>query len=255
MTAPDREPRRRAALGIGLSLALHAAALAAVVAGHTGRAPQPAARLAEIAVDIVAPPAPAEAPEIPAAEASPADAPPAETAVAETAVAEAPPPAEPAPYSAPEAAPEAFPETASAEPPPVAPPARKPKPAAPPAAARPMAAAPAPPAPPSSAPSGPPTAPVPAGPTIAAALLDSPQPPYPAAARRRGQQGRVVLSVRVSPSGAPEAVVLVSSSGVEALDAAARDAVRGWRFRPALANGVAVAATVEVPVRFRLDEE
>lgn len=253
MTPPvrEREPRRGGAvLGIVASLALHAAALAAVIAGSGDRAPQAPGNVVEIAVDVVAPPAPA-----PATAEAPAPEAPAPAAQAAEASAGPPPLAEPAPI--PEPAPDAAP--AVIEPAPVTPPARKPKPAQAQAAAasppRPSATAPAASsAAPGPAPAATPAA-VPMGPTLAAAPLNSPQPHYPATARRRGQQGRVVLSVRVSPAGTPEAVVLVASSGVEALDEAARDAVRGWRFRPALDKGVAVAATVEVPVRFRLEED
>lgn len=259
MTAPsdDSEPRRAATIpAVVASLALHAAALAAVIAGTSERAPHPPGRLPDIAVDIVAPPAPDTVETVATVVTieRPTGEPPAgEPPVAAVQNAEAPP-EPPAPVASP---PEAS-DTSDAAPPvpipavrPPAPaPSRKPKPAPPQAAStpasRPLGAAPEP--------AGPAAVP-PTGPTVAAVPLESPQPPYPAAARRRGQQGRVVLSVRVSPAGAPEAVVLVSSSGVEALDDAARDAVRGWRFRPALDKGTAVAATVEVPVRFRLEED
>ncbi|HYD69399.1 energy transducer TonB [Azospirillum sp.] len=274
MTAPERsrQPGRRGAIiGVAASLALHAAALAAVIAGSGDRAPQAPGRVAAIAVDIVAPPMPpAPAPDIaeaPAPESPTPESPEPESPAPPERIAEAPDAPAPLPEPAPatDAAPVAPTpaEPMAAEPPPAAPPARKPKPAQAHAAAAlsPRSAAPAAPAAASGTPGtpGPATAtpPVsgPAGPTVAAAPLDSPQPSYPAAARRRGQQGRVVLSVRVSPSGSPEAVVLVASSGVDALDEAARDAVRTWRFRPALDRGVAVAATVEVPVRFRLEED
>lgn len=45
---------------------------------------------------------------------------------------------------------------------------------------------------------------------------------------------------------------VLSSSGVSALDRAASKAVYRWRFQPAHRSGRAVAATVEVPVVFRL---
>jgi len=270
VTAPERSRRPGrggAVIGVAASLALHAAALAAVLAGSGDRTPQAPGRIAAIAVDIVAPPVPptpAPAPDI--AEAPAPESPTPESPAPPERIAEAPD--APAPLPEPAPAPDAAPvapapaEPMAAEPPPVAPPARKPKPAQAHAAAlSSRSAAPAAPAAASGTPGTPgpatatPSASGPAGPTVAAAPLDSPQPRYPAAARRRGQQGRVVLSVRVSPSGSPEAVVLVASSGVDALDEAARDAVRGWRFRPALDRGVAVAATVEVPVRFRLEED
>jgi periplasmic protein TonB len=87
----------------------------------------------------------------------------------------------------------------------------------------------------------------------AAPQADNPAPAYPFAARRRGQEGRVVLSVEVLPSGDAGAISVARSSGVASLDRAATDAVRRWRFRPARRDGRPVRATVRVPVRFALE--
>ena len=84
------------------------------------------------------------------------------------------------------------------------------------------------------------------------ALLHAPAPAYPAAAREDGQEGQVVLRVRVSARGAPDEVVLARSSGFRLLDAAAIAAVREWRFIPARHDGREVDSWMEVPVRFRL---
>lgn len=86
----------------------------------------------------------------------------------------------------------------------------------------------------------------------AAPRADNPAPRYPYAARRRGQEGRVLLRVEVLPSGEAGQVEVMASSGVVSLDRAAADAVRRWRFRPAQRGGVPVRATVQVPVRFAL---
>jgi protein TonB len=77
-------------------------------------------------------------------------------------------------------------------------------------------------------------------------------PIYPALARSRGQQGRVLLRVAVSAAGAPSSVAVVSSSGHPLLDRAALDAVRHWRFVPAERDGHPVAAVADVPIVFRL---
>jgi len=83
--------------------------------------------------------------------------------------------------------------------------------------------------------------------------MESDRPPtYPENARRRGQQGRVVLQVNVSPEGLPVAVTVAQSSGVPSLDAAALSAVQRWRFVPATRGGAPIAATAEVPIQFRL---
>jgi protein TonB len=89
-------------------------------------------------------------------------------------------------------------------------------------------------------------------PSFGAAYLDNPPPVYPLSARRLGQSGLVVLQVRVSEAGKPVEVRVTKSAGVEALDRAALDAVRGWSFVPARQGETPVAAWVEVPIRFRL---
>jgi protein TonB len=78
-------------------------------------------------------------------------------------------------------------------------------------------------------------------------------PAYPEIARRRGEQGNVMLRVNVSADGAPLAVDLAATSGYPSLDAAAQSAVRQWRFVPATQGGISIAAVAEIPVRFRLD--
>jgi len=122
------------------------------------------------------------------------------------------------------------------------------------AAAPPAGAPPAPPGAPVAAAAPPSATAVPAvtPPSAGAAYLDNPAPAYPVSARRRGQSGLVVLQVKVSEAGKVLDVRVTQSAGAEALDRAALDAVRGWTFVPARRGDVPVAATVEVPIRFRL---
>lgn len=80
--------------------------------------------------------------------------------------------------------------------------------------------------------------------------VSSPPPRYPRAALRRGESGEVLLRVQVGPDGAATAIELVRSSGSRALDRAATDAVRQWRFRPARRAGRPVAGVVQVPIAF-----
>lgn len=86
-----------------------------------------------------------------------------------------------------------------------------------------------------------------------AAYLNNPPPVYPAAARRRGDQGRVQLRVLVSKSGLAERVNLHQSSGSAALDQAAREAVERWRFVPARRGHETLSDWVIVPVVFSLN--
>jgi protein TonB len=92
-----------------------------------------------------------------------------------------------------------------------------------------------------------------AAPQFSAAYLENPPPQYPPAARRRGLQGTVRVNVLVGADGRPREIGLSVSSGVGDLDDAALGAVQMWSFIPARRGGKAVAAWVEVPVRFRLD--
>lgn len=87
-----------------------------------------------------------------------------------------------------------------------------------------------------------------------AGMADNRPPIYPESARRRQQQGRVIVRVAVSADGAPVNASVAQSSGYSLLDEAAVAAVRQWRFIPASQGGKPTAATAEVPVSFRLQE-
>ncbi|MDC7699021.1 energy transducer TonB [Vogesella indigofera] len=82
----------------------------------------------------------------------------------------------------------------------------------------------------------------------------SPKPAYPALSRELGEEGVVLLRISVSAGGQFEQVQLLRSSGFIRLDRAARDGVRSWRFDAAWQGGQPVADSIDIPVRFRLDE-
>ena len=86
-----------------------------------------------------------------------------------------------------------------------------------------------------------------------AAYLRSPAPGYPLASRRAGEQGTVMLRVRVSPDGFATRVAVERSSGSQHLDAAALEAVKAWRFTPARRGAEAVESWMLVPIVFRLE--
>ena len=94
----------------------------------------------------------------------------------------------------------------------------------------------------------------PTPPRFDADYLDNPKPPYPAISRRMGEQGRVVLRVRVDAQGLPIDVQLHASSGSERLDASALQTVRRWKFVPARLGNEPVAASVLVPIAFTLKD-
>lgn len=79
-----------------------------------------------------------------------------------------------------------------------------------------------------------------------------PTPVYPRLSERRGEQGRVMLRVLISPQGRVADVTVQRSSGYARLDEAAVQAMRQARFRPYTENGVAYPARVDIPFDFVL---
>jgi protein TonB len=75
---------------------------------------------------------------------------------------------------------------------------------------------------------------------------------YPSRAIELGHQGEALVRVRLEASGEAAEILLWRGTGHEMLDKAALAAVRGWQFLPAMRQGRAVAAWVEIPVRFHL---
>jgi protein TonB len=87
-----------------------------------------------------------------------------------------------------------------------------------------------------------------------AAYLSYPKPEYPQQAREDREEGLVVLRVLISPEGRPINIQLDKSSGFRALDAAAVSGVKRWSFTPATHNQRAIEAWIDIPIRFRLDQ-
>lgn len=157
----------------------------------------------------------------------------------------------------PDLPPPAFP--IEAKPPPPPPPPPEPKPAPPkPAPPKPVQKRPqAPPAPVEAAPQqAAPAAPA-APQTVQASQLGFiilPNPVYPGASRRAGQEGTVMVRVLVDIAGRPSQVSVQTSSGHPALDEAAVSGVRASQLRPYVERGVAQAVWVLVPIRFVLKQ-
>ena len=111
---------------------------------------------------------------------------------------------------------------------------------------------------PESPPSRPASSTIAAAPALVPARFDAdylhnPKPVYPPMSRRFGEEGKVLLKVRVTPQGTAEQVDIQTGSGYSRLDSAAREAVQRWRFVPARRGDEAVAASVIVPITFALD--
>lgn len=97
----------------------------------------------------------------------------------------------------------------------------------------------------------PPAAPAPrvGGRVQSAKLISSPPPTYPSVARAQRLQGEVVLDASIDANGHVTEVSVVS--GPAMLQQAAIDAVRRWRYEPALLNGQPVPTQAQVRVHFR----
>lgn len=85
-----------------------------------------------------------------------------------------------------------------------------------------------------------------------AAYLNNPRPEYPAMARRRSLEGKVILKVQVMAGGQPGQIMVETGSGYEVLDEAAQETVRHWRFVPAKRGDRPVDSWVRVPIVFKL---
>lgn len=81
---------------------------------------------------------------------------------------------------------------------------------------------------------------------------DTPRPDYPESARREGREGRVLLRVLVDDQGRSKKVEINSSSGSEALDRAAAESIKRWRFHPARYGDMPVDSWLRVPIEFNL---
>jgi TonB family protein len=81
--------------------------------------------------------------------------------------------------------------------------------------------------------------------------LDTPDPEYSEEARKAKFQGTCVLWLIVGPDGKPRDVKVARALGM-GLDEKAIQAVRNWKFEPAMKDGKPVAVQINVEVNFRL---
>ncbi len=80
------------------------------------------------------------------------------------------------------------------------------------------------------------------------------QPDYPGAMIRQGLEGTVTVRVTINAEGRVTAIEKVSATDESFWAATQRHALRKWRFRPATRDGVAVASSKVLTVRFTLTE-
>lgn len=80
-------------------------------------------------------------------------------------------------------------------------------------------------------------------------------PRYPMQALGSRAEGRVLVRAEIRPDGQVGKLWIKQSSGAPALDQAALDTVRAWRFSPAQRHGMAVAMWLDVPIEYKLPKE
>lgn len=85
------------------------------------------------------------------------------------------------------------------------------------------------------------------------AIRHSVQPRYPRIAKRRNQQGVVMLEVVVDTEGNSMNIKVLQSSGFDLLDKSAIAAVENWEFEPQKRNNQLVMSRVHIPVAFQLN--
>lgn len=90
------------------------------------------------------------------------------------------------------------------------------------------------------------------GETAGPQILSAPAPVYPESARQNGASGTVLVGLAINEAGTVSDAWVESSSGNDALDRAAVQAVLSWQFIPARQNGLPVPVHTRVPVIFGL---
>jgi TonB family protein len=83
-------------------------------------------------------------------------------------------------------------------------------------------------------------------------LVKKVNPKYPDDARHSRIQGQVVMQVEITKEGDVQSVTLIS--GHPALAPAAMEAVKQWKYKPYLLEGVPMAVETQVTVNFTLSE-
>jgi protein TonB len=86
------------------------------------------------------------------------------------------------------------------------------------------------------------------------AAIATPDPVYPPEAFRARVEGWAEVEFTVDALGATTDVAVVASEPRGVFDAAARDAVAGWRYRPPVVNGRPVAQRTSVTLHFNVED-
>ena len=80
------------------------------------------------------------------------------------------------------------------------------------------------------------------------------QPQYPLAEQRAQRGGTVVIRVTIGTDGRVRAATRVSATSDAFWEAAERQALNRWRFRPATVDGRPVESSKTMTVHFRIED-
>jgi protein TonB len=78
------------------------------------------------------------------------------------------------------------------------------------------------------------------------------QPPYPAAEQRAGAEGMVTVRILIGADGRVKSVQRVKAASEAFYRATERQALRHWRFKPAMVDGKPVESSQTVTVHFQM---
>ena len=84
-------------------------------------------------------------------------------------------------------------------------------------------------------------------------IVSSSKPLYPRVARESGWEGTVIVRTLITTDGVPSRVEIRKSCGHEALDFAAQEAIKTWKFQPAKDGNIPIAKWVDIPIKFDLN--
>jgi protein TonB len=83
-------------------------------------------------------------------------------------------------------------------------------------------------------------------------LVNRVQPNYPATARTRGEEGRVIFYAVIEADGTVSHLTLIQRA-TPTLEFAAADAIRQWHYRPAICGSIPIRLETSLPVDFHLE--
>ena len=90
--------------------------------------------------------------------------------------------------------------------------------------------------------------------TVQASIYQKEKPNYPAISRRKGEEGRVMLSVEIGPDGDIGEISIINTSGYSRLDMAAIKAAKKSIYNPAIVENIPVRSKKKIAITFRLDD-